>query len=406
MDNLSEYDHNKHCLYMKQVVLILKKTGVFFFTFILLVTLILPTRMFAVDGDQPAPEISAASAILVDADTGEVLFEANPDNEMLIASTTKVMTALIVLEHCSPEEEVEILPEYAAVEGSSIYLVPGETMTVRDLLYGMLLESGNDAAYALACHTAGSIADFAALMNEKAAELGCSASHFENPHGLDGTDHHSSARDLATIMAAAVQNKLFCDIIGTKSITIGTRTYTNHNKLLWNYEGMLGGKTGYTMSAGRTLVTCAERSGMRLICVTIADPNDWSDHAALYDWAFATCSRVLVSESNTEFEIPVISGESTTVKVIPEQEFSLTTTPEDTVEYQTYLPRFVYAAVNEGETAGKMDILVNGTSAATIQLVYAETVEVDEEIPLTIWEKLKWSWYLANQHDIYQAGTK
>ncbi len=189
---------------------------------------------------------------------------------MLIASTTKIMTALVVLENCSPDDQVKILPEYTSVEGSSMYLKAGESYTVRDLLYGMLLVSGNDAATALAYYCGGSIAGFAEMMNAKAREMGLTNSSCKNPHGLDADGHYSSAEDLAEITREAMKNELFAKIVGTKTYTIGEQTYMNHNKLLWNYDGMLGVKTGYTMAAGRSLVSCAERNGLRLICVTLS----------------------------------------------------------------------------------------------------------------------------------------
>ena len=231
-----------------------------------------------------ALSLSSTASILMDADTGEVVCADRERQKMLIASTTKVMTALVVLEHTSLDDTVEITASHM-VEGSSMYLKPGERVTVEELLYGLLLCSGNDAALALA-DACGGLDTFVGLMNEKAAELGMVDSHFENPNGLDGKEHYSTAYDMALLMAAAESEPTFRRICATKTAKIGQRTMTNHNKLLTQLDGCIGGKTGYTKAAGRTLVSCCEREGRRLVAVTLCDGNDWADHAALYDYGF------------------------------------------------------------------------------------------------------------------------
>ena len=343
------------------------------------------------------PSTSATAHILMDMDSGQVLCGANMDQQMRIASLTKVMTALVVLDHCDPEALVEIQPEYTGIEGSSIYLQAGEQLTVRTLLYGLLLHSGNDAATALACYTAGSEAAFAQWMNEKAQALGLTGTSFENPHGLDGDNHYSTAYDMAKIMQAAMQNKTFAEITGTKTITIGGRTFTNHNKLLWNCDGVIGGKTGYTQRAGRTLVSCATRWGTNLICVTLNDGNDWADHAALYDWGFSAYSRQQVIARGTSYgEVCVVSGASELVQAVAMQDLYLLVTEEDTVEVQVSLPAFLYAVVEKGAVLGTAEVYVNGKQAGSVDLVAQETVEIAEGVRLTTWEKLKRAWYLAN----------
>ena len=231
-----------------------------------------------------ALEVSATAAVLMDADMGQVLYEKNGDRQMLIASTTKIMTALVVLEHAAPDDVITVTPDHMA-EGSSMYLRAGETVRVEELLYGLLLCSGNDAALALT-ECAGGLAPFVALMNEKAAALGMAHTSFANPNGLDADGHYSTARDMAVLAAAAVENPTFRRICSSRSVTIGQRTMENHNRLLRQMEGCVGLKTGYTRAAGRTLVSCAERDGCRLVAVTLQDGNDWADHAALYDYGF------------------------------------------------------------------------------------------------------------------------
>lgn len=231
-----------------------------------------------------ALEVSATAAVLMDADMGQVLYEKNGDRQMLIASTAKIMTALVVLEHAAPDDVITVTPDHMA-EGSSMYLRAGETVRVEELLYGLLLCSGNDAALALT-ECAGGLTPFVALMNEKAAALGMAHTSFANPNGLDADGHYSTARDMAVLAAAAVENPTFRRICSSRSVTIGQRTMENHNRLLRQVEGCVGLKTGYTQAAGRTLVSCTERDGCRLVAVTLQDGNDWADHAALYDYGF------------------------------------------------------------------------------------------------------------------------
>ena len=231
-----------------------------------------------------ALEVSATAAVLMDADMGQVLYEKNGDRQMLIASTTKIMTALVVLEHAAPDDVITVTPDHMA-EGSSMYLRAGETVRVEELLYGLLLCSGNDAALALT-ECAGGLTPFVAMMNEKAAALGMAHTSFANPNGLDADGHYSTARDMAVLAAAAVENPTFRRICSSRSVTIGQRTMENHNRLLRQVEGCVDLKTGYTRAAGRTLVSCTERDGCRLVAVTLQDGNDWADHAALYDYGF------------------------------------------------------------------------------------------------------------------------
>lgn len=224
----------------------------------------------------------------MDVDSGRVLYEQNADAKMLIASTTKILTALVAIREGDLNDVVTVSREAAYTEGSSMYLKVGEKLTLETLLYGLLLCSGNDAAVAIAEHISGSQEDFAKLMNATAREIGMEHSSFANPNGLDHEDHYSTARDMARLACAAVENETLVRMASTRSVTIGGRTMTNHNKLLNQIEGCIGLKTGYTMAAGRTLVSCVERNGQRLVAVTLQDGNDWADHAALYDYGFST----------------------------------------------------------------------------------------------------------------------
>lgn len=237
------------------------------------------------------PTVSARCAALMDAATGEILYEKNGAQRALIASTTKIMTGLLVSE-CGELDRLVTVPDAAVgLEGSSMYLQKDERLQVQELLYGMMLHSGNDAALALAIVLAGSEQAFVRQMNQRAAALGLRQTHFANPHGLDSGQNYSTALDLAALARAAMDHTVFRAVVGTKTITCAGRTLTNHNKLLWRYTGCTGIKTGYTRSAGRILVSAAERGGRELIAVTIADPDDWHDHTALLDYGFAVLAQ-------------------------------------------------------------------------------------------------------------------
>lgn len=243
------------------------------------------TLCFCIPVVAEAVEVSATACVLMDADTGLVLYRKNEDQRMLIASVTKLMTALVVLEQGEVDETVTVTAAHMA-EGSSMYLHVGEKLTLEELLYGLLLCSGNDAALALT-ECAGGVEPFVALMNEKAAALGMKNTHFANPNGLDDEEHYSTAYDMALLACAAANEPTLRRIASTRTAAIGGRTLTNHNKLLSRMDGCIGLKTGYTKAAGRTLVSCAEREGHRLVAVTLRDGNDWNDHEMLYDRGFA-----------------------------------------------------------------------------------------------------------------------
>lgn len=234
----------------------------------------------------PVSALSARSAVVMDAPTGRVLFAQNAHDRSLIASTTKIMTGLLVCEDMDPQREIQVPPEAVGIEGSSLYLKAGERVKVIDLLYGMMLRSGNDAAAALAIAHSGSLAAFVQAMNERARELGLKDTCFANPHGLDAEENYSTALDLALLARAAMENEQFRRIVSTKSHCFGERTAVNHNRLLWRCEGAEGVKTGFTKAAGRILVSAVTRRGRRLICVTIRDPDDWNDHCSLFDECF------------------------------------------------------------------------------------------------------------------------
>ena len=255
----------------------------------------LPVRARAAEapGSADAPRGSWRAAALIEQSTGRVLFAENGEEELPMASTTKIMTALLAVESGRLQEEVEIDARMVGVEGSSIYLEAGEKLTVEELVYGLMLRSGNDAAVALALTLGGSTEDFAAQMNARAAELGLRHTHFVNPHGLPAEGHYTSALDLARLAAAAYREPVFRQVVSTQYKVIPwlghdyDRAMRNKNRLLGSYEGANGVKTGYTKAAGRCLVAAAERDGMQLIAVVLDAPDMWEDACALLDYGFA-----------------------------------------------------------------------------------------------------------------------
>ena len=333
--------------------------------------------------------ISAQKAILVDAATGRVLYEKNADSQSLIASTTKIMTALVICEQCNVLDRMRIPKEAVGIEGSSMYLQEGEVLTIQELLYGLMLHSGNDAAVALAIYCGGTVEGFAELMNDKARSLGLSGTHFINPNGLDAPGHYSTARDLAVLAAYAMENPIFYQTVSTKNVTIGNRYLRNHNKLLWQVEGADGVKTGYTRAAGRILVSSATRQGRRLVAVTINAPNDWQDHASLLEDGFSRYEvRRIVSAGDAVGSVEIAGGLLERVEMIATEDFDFALTTEEEPELVLSGPGFVYAPVVKGADAGFAWVRIDGTAVGQIPLRYGKTVELIPVEERSFWEKL------------------
>ena len=339
-----------------------------------------------------AQAVSAAGAVVLDADTGQVLFQSGADTQLPMASTTKIMTAILALEMLDPAQEVQVKPEYTGIEGSSMYLKAGETVTVEELLYGLMLSSGNDAAVALACESAGSEEAFVAEMNRKAQQLGLTQTSFETPNGLDGPNHHTTAHELARLTAYALHNETFRQIVSTRSITFGERYMSNHNKLLRQYEGCIGVKTGYTQKSGRCLVSAAERNGRTLVAVTLNDPNDWADHREMLDAAFAQYEEVTLWEAGAVLRaIPVISGVQDQAEIVTAQPCRLFLTKEEQSQLRSSIfgEKFAYAPVTAGEEYGKIKILLGDWPIAEQPVVWRQSVAVVTPAPApSLWERL------------------
>ena len=329
---------------------------------------------FTVSAKGEVLSVSAKSAVLIEADGGEVIFEKNAEEKLPMASTTKIMTATVALERCDMEKIVTVSPDAVGIEGSSVYLVAGEKIKMRDLLYALMLESANDAAAAVAIDVAGSVESFAELMNEKAEELGLCNTHFTNPHGLDNEEHYTSAHDLARLTAYALENADFKEIVSTYKMTIplpagdGTRLLLNHNRLLKTYGPTIGVKTGFTKRSGRCLVSAAERDGVTLIAVTLSDPDDWSDHKAMMEYGFERYERRVLAEKGVSVELPVIGGEASGIRCTSSDVPALTLPKGTRVVMRVEADRFVPAPVKKGDALAKAIFSVEGRDVAQIPL--------------------------------------
>lgn len=326
-----------------------------------------------------ALDVSASGAVLLDAGSGRVLWEHNAHEKRYIASITKLMTALVALESGHAlDEMVDIKREYTGAEGSSMYLRVGERLSLETLMYGLLLASGNDAALAVAGHCAGSVEAFVTQMNRKAARLGMTDTKFLNPSGLTEEGHVSTAADMAKLAAACMQDETIAKIVATRSITIGGRTFTNHNKLLWRYEGCVGMKTGYTERAGRTLISCAKRDGRLLVAVTLNAPDDWQDHTKMLDYGFSAYTQTELSKAGTvRAKQPVFGSLVSFVGVEEAVSLSYPLKQGEQVRREVSLVRWTQAPVTRGQTAGTVTYYLNDRIIGMCPLVYGDTAPLN-----------------------------
>ena len=340
--------------------------------------------------------VSAASAVVMEAESGTSLFEKDADTRRPMASTTKIMTALVVIEEMAIDRTVTIPKAAVGVEGSSVYLVENERLTVEALLYALMLESANDAATALAVLTAGSVENFAVLMNRKAEALGLTNTAFENPHGLDGEGHYTTARDLAVLTAHALGNETFRTIVSTRKRTIplngdqGVRALVNHNRLLRSYEGCIGVKTGFTKRSGRCLVTAAERDGVTLVAVTLNASDDWNDHRRMLDYGFDRLETVTLLDGNgTICVAPTVGGTVDHVRLYAAGPVTVTRPKGErhvTVVYE--MSRFYYAPIAKGQVLGRIVWYDGDDEIASQELIALHGVEKRTEKP-SLWEWLR-----------------
>jgi len=324
--------------------------------------------------------LSGSSCILIDANTGRILFEKNPHVKMPMASTTKIMTALVALEYGNLEDEVIITKEAVGIEGSSIYLREGEIMSLEDLLYGLMLRSGNDAAVAIAIHVGGNLENFIDLMNKKAKEIGAVNTNFTNPHGLHDDLHYTTAYDLALITREAFKYEEFAKIAGTKSYIsnrVENNYYYNKNKTLWEYKGGDGVKTGYTMRAGRCLVSSATRNGHRLIAVSL-NARDWfNDNYKLLDFGFENFKPYLIYDKGQFIKkIEVEKGKKKYLDLVTDSSFTylLKDDEKSKIKLTVEVPDRVEAPINEGTKIGYLYTFFDGKLINKIDLIAKSSV--------------------------------
>lgn len=348
------------------------------------------------------PEVSAQSAVVLTADTGTVLFEKDGHTPRPVASTTKIMTALLALEAAQEQGDplVDITQEMVAVEGSSMGLQAGDSISLTGLVAGMLLASGNDAANAAALYLDGSLESFAARMNQRAAALGMEDTHFVTPSGLDGEDaqglgHLSTAYDMALLARAALEDQAFRQLCSSPSLAVEFAepvkrvTYTNHNKLLTQYQGCVGVKTGFTKEAGRCLVSAAERDGALLIAVTLNAPNDWQDHTALLDYGFSQVEPYQLAGGDVRLTVPVVGSPVEVVSLRGSNggEVTLPLGQGAQVERVVHAPKFLYAPVEAGEQVGEICWYLEGQLLGSAPLTAAGAAPLQEKAP-SLWERL------------------
>ncbi len=321
---------------------------------------------------------SAVAAVLYSAESGRVLYAHNSDKALPMASTTKIMTAAIALEYGDMDAETVIGKASVGVEGSSVYLTEGERFTQKELVYALMLESGNDAAVALATAVCGNVGDFVALMNEKARTLGLKNTHFANPHGLSADGHYTTATELAMITAYALSLDGFEEVVSTVSAKLEgeghlPRYLLNHNKLLRSYQGLIGVKTGYTLAAGRCLVTAARRDGTTLIAVTLNDRDDWKDHTALLDYGFADFKTLCLYEKGELVAVPVSGGKKYAVSACGTEDVYICV-PTDAIVTKLFDNAAVKAPVKKGQAVATLKIFENGTLIKEVPLFATSAV--------------------------------
>ncbi len=338
--------------------------------------LVLPLKTNALD-------VSAKAAVVINGDNGEIIFEKNANSRLSMASTTKIMTGLLLCEYGNLEKEICVTKEMVQVEGSSMGLLPGDRVTLHDLLYGLLLASGNDAANVIATVIGGSPDGFAKLMNERARQMGLADTNFVTPSGLDDEKHYTTAYELALIAKEAMKNEEFSEAVSSKSAVLyyGNPPYrrrlTNHNKLL-NYDSsFVGVKTGFTKKSGRCLVSARKKQGKYVICVTLCAPNDWNDHKTLSEFGLNELKQVTFKPEKEIEKIEVI-GSNEPLKVNLSS-FFVNTTSDDNIEFKVNLPKFLYAPIKKGEVIGNIVCIQNGKVCFDKKITAGADIKADKK---------------------------
>ncbi len=322
-------------------------------------------------------DISASSAVMLEAATGRVLYEKNAHEKMPMASTTKIMTAIVALEYGDVNDTVVVSQNASGIEGSSIWLSVGEKMSLSDMLFGLMLASGNDAAVAIAEHVGGSVENFVAMMNKKAQEIGAYNTHFANPNGLPADDHYTTAYDLALISAYAMQNDYFCEIVKTQYKTLPweghewNRVVKNKNKILWSYEGGNGVKTGYTKEAGKCLSAAAMRDNMQLVTVVLNAPDMFNDCIKIMNYGFEEYENKLIMQSGEYVgDVKVEEGMEDSLPLYTDEDiyYPLTDDEFTKLKKSVNIEKSLKAPIEKGQQAGTIDLWLGENRLCSIAL--------------------------------------
>lgn len=325
------------------------------------VCLVLTIILLSVQVSAESINLSAENAVIIEAESGRVLYQKNATAKATMASTTKIMTGLLACEYGKFDEVVTVSKNAAYQEGTSMYLKVGEKIVFSELLWGLLLSSGNDSAVAIAEHICGDSKTFAEKMTARAAEIGAVQTSFKNPNGLDEEGHFSTALDMAKITREALKNEKFSEIVSTWQKTTERGTYTNHNKLLKMYNGVVGVKTGFTKKSGRCLVSACEAGGVKMIAVTLKAPDDWNDHMKMYDYVKNNYKIKLPVEGGSIYceiaaengeKVPLLCENNIGVFVNSEEEGSINITED--------IPVKIALPVRKGQRIGKITVSLNG----------------------------------------------
>ncbi len=325
-----------------------------------------------------ALEVSAQAAVLMCANNGNVLFSRNADKKLSMASTTKIMTSLLALEAAIPDREITVTKEMVSVEGTSMGLMPGDSISMEELIYGMLLQSGNDAANSVAHVIGGGQEGFAKLMNSRADEIGMKNTNFVTASGLDDKEHYSTAYDMALLACECIGNPEFAEICSQKKATLTygnppyKRTLTNHNRLLWKYSDTVGIKTGFTKKSGRCLVSAAERNGVTLVAVTLNAPDDWNDHISMFEYGFSKCKGINISCDLSNIKLKTVGGDKAEVAV------RLAYYPEwisgENCYCRIYIKPFEYAPLEKDTAVGRAVFFTDRKIIDEVLLLAEESV--------------------------------
>lgn len=324
-------------------------------------------------------DVSAECAVLISEQTGEIIFQKNAYTHHSMASTTKIMTSLIAAESGRIRDEIVVSENMINVEGTSMGLLPGDSVSLLELIYGMLLPSGNDAANVTACYIGGNVENFAKLMNNKAREIGMNNTNFVTPSGLDDENHYSCAYDMALLGRYAIQNPIFKTVCSSKKATLSygnppyRRTLYNHNRLLSTYKYALGIKTGFTKKSGRCLVSYAQKDGVGLVAVTLNAPNDWSDHKKMLDFGFSEVNSVEI-KADIPKTVKVVGGnvENLSVKSDP---FIFYGINESKVTQEILTDRIIYAPIKKGDKIGEVRYFFDGNIICTKDIVADDDID-------------------------------